>query len=124
MRTDIQTERQTHRQTDRLKLIVAFRKYANAPKNMSQSHFICKFAWTALGANHGLHVKKSAINSQSCGSRCRNGRDLQSMSLHFRYSTFTEVILDARCSVETAASILWAPLIPCRWRRQARPKHH
>jgi len=54
--------------------------------SLSATSFISS-TWTALGANHGLHVKKSTINSQSCGSRYHNGGDLQSMSLHCRYST-------------------------------------
>jgi hypothetical protein len=53
--------------------------------------------WTVLGANHGLHVKKPAINSQSYGSRYHNWGDLQSMSLHCRYWTVTGTY--SRCAV-------------------------
>jgi hypothetical protein len=34
-RTDRQTDRRTDKQTDMMKLIVAFRNFANAPKNQS-----------------------------------------------------------------------------------------
>jgi hypothetical protein len=53
--------------------------------------------WTALGANHGLYVKKPTIKSQSYDSRYPNGGDLQSISLRCRYSTFTGVY--SRCAM-------------------------
>jgi hypothetical protein len=79
--------------------------------------------WTALGANHGLHVR-----SRRFRARAMTG-DIVTGEIYSRYLFIVDtrslraVILDALCSDETAASICRVH-IPCRWRRQVQPKHH
>ena len=88
MRTDRQRETGADRQTD-LKLIIAFRKYANSPKNVSDP--------LPLQISRGLPWERTMVSTlrsrrltASYGSRYHNGGDLQSMSLHCRYSTVTD----------------------------------
>ena len=123
MRTDRQTERDRRRQTD-LKLIIAFRKYANSPKNVSDP--------LPLQISRGLPWERtmvSTLRSRRLTARAM-ARDIITGEICSRCLFIVDtrrlrtVILDARCSDETAPSILRVLLIPCRWRRQVHPKHH